>query len=96
MASAPSSGVPGGSYRGGLLRLSRFFHDGGKIHLKFDLVTRGRLVGVFLVGPVGVHTATCDSVGALVLLVLSVLFLVKGLKNRRPHPRTGVGKINEV
>ena len=96
MTPAPSSGVPGGSCSGGLLRLSRFFHDGGKIHLKFDLVTRGRLVGVFLVGPVGVHTATCDSVGALVLVVLSVLFLVKGLKNRRPHTWTGVGKINEV
>ena len=95
MLSALGSGVPRGSLRGGLLNLSRFFHDGGKIHLKHDLVPRGRLLGVFKVKPGSVHATTSDSVGTLVLVEFSVLVLIKGLNNRGPHTWRGVRGIDE-
>ena len=95
MISAPGPGVPWGFDRGGLLSLSRPFHDGGKIHLVYHHVTRGSLLGVFPKGPVGVHVATCHSVGAQVPEEIFVPFLTKGLNNRFPHSWRGVGKIDK-
>ena len=86
MTSTPGPGVPGGFCSGGLLlRLLRFFQDGGKIHP--ELLEKMTML-VFCVRPVYVQAATSHSV---VEQGRDQLVVAKGLNNRPPSFRRSVG-----